>query len=128
MTFLGFNIDRRTGNLTDLQTRVVLEEGIMQQNLFDALIRNRVNLAENFDALPRFVNLFIVKIHCIQIQGVLVIVFNPTFNNISDISWQVEETGVPRENYRPAVSYGQTLSHNVVSSKPGYEWDSNSQL
>jgi hypothetical protein len=39
-----------------------------------------------------------------------VIVFNPTFNNISDISWQVEETGVPRENYRPAVSYGQTLS------------------
>jgi hypothetical protein len=38
------------------------EEGIMQQNLFDALIRNRVNLAENFDALPRFVNLFIVKI------------------------------------------------------------------
>jgi hypothetical protein len=81
------------------------EEGIMQQNLFDALIRNRVNLAENFDALPRFVNLFIVKIHCILIQGVLVIVFNPTFNNISDISWQVEETGVPRENHRPAVSY-----------------------
>ena len=69
MTFLGFNIDRRTGNLTDLQTRAVLEEGIMQQNLFDALIRNRVNLAENFDALPRFVNLFIVKIHCILIQG-----------------------------------------------------------
>jgi hypothetical protein len=88
MTFLGFNIDRRTGNLTDLQTRAVLEEGIMQQNLFDALIRNRVNLAENFDALPRFVNLFIVKIHCILIQGVLVIVFNPTFNNISDISWR----------------------------------------
>ena len=56
MTFLGFNIDRRTGNLIDLQTRAVLEEGIMQQNLFDALIRNRVNLAENFDALPRFVN------------------------------------------------------------------------
>ncbi|CAC5418278.1 RNF213 [Mytilus coruscus] len=53
MTFLGFNIDRRTGNLIDLQTRNVLEEGIMQQNLFDALVRNRVNLAENFDALPR---------------------------------------------------------------------------
>ena len=98
MTFLGFNIDRSTGNLTDLQTRAVLEEGIMQQDLFDALIKNSVNLTENFDALPRFVNLFIVKIHCILIQGVLVIVFNPTFNNISDISWQVEETGVPREN------------------------------
>ncbi|XP_063404431.1 E3 ubiquitin-protein ligase rnf213-alpha-like [Mytilus trossulus] len=53
MTFLGFNIDRRTGNLIDLQTRNVLEEGIMQQNLFDALVRNRVNLAENFDSLPR---------------------------------------------------------------------------
>ena len=88
MTFLGFNIDRRTGNLIDLQTRAVLEERIMQKNLFDALIRNKVNLAENFDALPRFVNLFIVKVHCIQIQGVWVIVFNPTFNNISDISWR----------------------------------------
>jgi hypothetical protein len=53
MTFLGFNIDRRTGNLTDIQTRAVLEEGITQQNLFDALIRNKVNLAENFDASPR---------------------------------------------------------------------------
>jgi len=61
MTFLGFNIDRRTGNLIDLQTRTVLEEGIMQQNLFDALIRNRVNLAENFDALPRFVNFVYCK-------------------------------------------------------------------
>ncbi|CAC5425101.1 RNF213 [Mytilus coruscus] len=37
MTFLGFNIDRRTGNLIDLQTKNVLERGIMQQNLFDAL-------------------------------------------------------------------------------------------
>ena len=49
-------------------------------------------------------------------------VFNATFNNISVISWQsfllVEETGVPRENHRPAVSHWQTLSHNVVSSAP----------
>ena len=56
-------------------------------------------------------------------------VFNSTFNNISVISWQsvllVEETGVPRENHRPATSHRQTLSHNVVSSAP--EWDSNSQ-
>jgi hypothetical protein len=55
----------------------VLEEGIMQQDLFDALIKNSVNLTENFDALPRFVNLFNVKIHSILIQGVRVIVFNP---------------------------------------------------
>jgi hypothetical protein len=52
-------------------------------------------------------------------------VFNATFNNISVISWRsvllVEETGVPKENHRPAVSHSQTLSHNFVSS----EWDSN---
>jgi hypothetical protein len=38
-----------------------------------------------------------------------VIVLNATFNNISDISWRsvlsVEETGVPGENHRPAVSH-----------------------
>jgi hypothetical protein len=40
---------------------------------------------------------------------VRLIVFNATFNNISVISWQsvllVEETGVPRENHRPAASH-----------------------
>jgi len=44
-------------------------------------------------------------------------VFNATFNNISVISWHsvllMEEMG---ENYRPATSHWQTLSHNVVSS------------
>ena len=48
--------------------------------------------------------------------------FNATFNNISAISWRsvllVEETGVPGENHRPAASYRQTLSHNIVSSTP----------
>jgi hypothetical protein len=47
-------------------------------------------------------------------------VFNPTFKNISGISWWsvllLEETGVPGENYQPVVSHWQTLSHNVVSS------------
>ena len=45
------------------------------------------------------------------------------FYNVSVISWQsvllVEETG---ENHP------QTLSHNVVSSSPHHERDSNSQL
>jgi hypothetical protein len=40
---------------------------------------------------------------------VVVMVFNATFNNISVISlWSVllvEETGVPRENHRPAASH-----------------------
>jgi hypothetical protein len=45
-------------------------------------------------------------------------VFNATFNNISVMLWQsvsfVEETGVPGENHRPALSHWQTLLHNVV--------------
>jgi hypothetical protein len=49
-------------------------------------------------------------------------VFNTTFNNISLISWQsvllVEETRVPGENHQPVASHWQTLSHNVVSSRP----------
>ena len=49
-------------------------------------------------------------------------VFNATFNNISVTSRYsvllVEETGLPRENHRPAESHWQALSHNVVSSTP----------
>ena len=39
----------------------------------------------------------------------------------------VEETGVPGENHRLVAVHRQTLSHNVVSSTPRYERDSNSQ-
>ena len=49
---------------------------------------------------------------------VRLMVFNATLNNLSVISWRlvllVEEIGVPGENHLPAVSYCQTLSHNVV--------------
>ena len=49
-------------------------------------------------------------------------VFNATFNNISVISWLsvllVKETGVPRENHRPATSHRQTLSYNIIMSTP----------
>ena len=58
-------------------------------------------------------------------------VFIATFNNISAISYQsvllVEETRKKEENYRPAASHWQTLSHNVASSTPRHERDSNSQ-
>ena len=67
---------------------------------------------------------------CIIEKGV--IVFITTFNNISVISWQsvlmVEETRIHGENHRPAICHWQTLSHNVVSSTPRYNWNSNSQL
>jgi hypothetical protein len=50
---------------------------------------------------------------------VRVMVFNATFNNISAIS---------EESHRPVAGHRETLSHNVVSSTPSHEWDSNSQL
>ena len=59
------------------------------------------------------------SIHCSFLYGLWLwfMVFNATFKNISVISWRsvllVEETG---ENYRPVVSHGQTLSHNVSST------------
>ena len=57
---------------------------------------------------------------------------NDTLNNMSFISWRlvllVKETGVPGENHRPAASHWQTLSHNVVSSTPRHERDSNSHI
>ena len=57
-------------------------------------------------------------------------VFNTTFNNISDISWQlvllVEETGEHRENLSQVTD--KLLSHYVVSSTPHHEQGLNSQL
>ena len=57
--------------------------------------------------------------------------FNPTFNNISVISWWSslleEETGVPGENHRPVASHGQTLSYNVVLSTSHHKRVSNLQ-
>ena len=62
-------------------------------------------------------------------EGVVYMVLNATFNNISAISWRsffgVEKTG---EIHRPVTSYKQTLSHNVVSSTPRHERDLNSHL
>jgi hypothetical protein len=59
-------------------------------------------------------------------------VFNATFNSISDISWWsvllVKETGVRGEYHRLVASHRQILSHNVVSSTYRHERDSNSQL
>jgi len=53
-----------------------------------------------------------------------VMVFNATFSNILDISWQsvslLEETGLPVENHWPVTSRWQTVSHNVASSTPSH--------
>jgi len=54
-----------------------------------------------------------------------------TLNNISAISWWSvlleEATEVSGENHRPVASHLQTLSHNVVSSTPCHERDTNSK-
>ena len=56
---------------------------------------------------------------------VRIVVFNATFNSNSVISWR--SVLLEEENHRPAKSHWQTLSHNVVSSTPCHERDSNSQ-
>ncbi|KAL3881508.1 hypothetical protein ACJMK2_027940, partial [Sinanodonta woodiana] len=53
ITFLGFNIERSTGNLIDQQTGRVLETAIMPKKLYYCLVRNRVPIKEDFDSLPR---------------------------------------------------------------------------
>lgn len=53
MTFLGFDIDRKSGDLRDQQSGTILEKSIIRTDLFDILVRNGVNLNENFDKLPR---------------------------------------------------------------------------
>jgi hypothetical protein len=55
-------------------------------------------------------------------------VFNATVSYIVPSVLLVEETGLPGENHRPAVSHLQTLSHNVVLSTPRHEQCLNSQL
>ena len=77
--------------------------------------------------------LYLVCVYVVWSSGLVwFMALNATFNNISVLSWGsvllVEVTWVPRENQRHVASHRQTLSHNVVSSTPRHEWDSNSQL
>ena len=64
-----------------------------------------------FNNYIRMYNVYIRK----YFVFVMVMVFNATFNNISVISWWsvllVEETGVLRENHRPA---GKTLKNFIT--------------
>jgi hypothetical protein len=50
----------------------------------------------------------------IMFEGVMVMVFNATFNNILVLLWRsallVEETGVSEENHCPVANLWQTLS------------------
>ena len=59
--------------------------------------------------LNNYIRMYNVYLRKYMVVVVVVLVFNATFNNISVISWWstllVEETGVTRENYRPAASH-----------------------
>lgn len=54
MTFVGFSVDRWTGNLIDFSTKTIIEKGILSKQLGIALYQNKVNMNENFDALTRY--------------------------------------------------------------------------
>ena len=66
-----------------------------QDNFYLLASLQRSNIRQGFDCRTRLI--------------VIVMVFNVTFKNISVKSWRsvllVEETGVSRENYRPAASH-----------------------
>ena len=53
-TFMGFIINPQTGDILDPRTGEILTPQALPRRLQEALIRNRVNLSENFDELPRY--------------------------------------------------------------------------
>lgn len=55
MTFVGFSVDRWSGNLIDFGTKQIIEKGILPRELGIALHQNKVNMNENFDTLTRYV-------------------------------------------------------------------------
>jgi hypothetical protein len=65
-------------------------------------------------------------VHVFILGRVMVMVFNTTFNNLSDISWWsvllVEETGEPRENHPPVGGHWQTFIANIYSIEYTSPW------
>lgn len=66
MTFVGFSVDRWTGNLIDYSTKTIIEKGILPKQLGIALHQNKVNMNENFDTLTRYVFIGKQLLKCIQ--------------------------------------------------------------
>ena len=81
-------------------------------------VHENIQYRDNFDIITSILNFLYIQniVHEIWFR---VMVFNATFNNITDISWQsvllMKETGVPRKNHQPVANQWQILSHNVVS-------------
>ena len=70
-TFMGFIIDRQTGDILDPHTRDVLTANALPRQLLEALERNKVNLNENFDQLPRYVQFFVLSFLLMSVVMVL---------------------------------------------------------
>ena len=76
---------------------------------YSPTFRRLVSISSIFTSRSRLV----ICIHLIDyicfLYWAMVMIFNATFNNSSDISWWsvllVEEIGEPRENYRPAAGH-----------------------
>ena len=84
-----------------LQTKTIIPGCTKNTALLDAFI------AVDIRRISRNFNLYDQKCKPKIRVRVRVMLFNATFNNISVISWRsvllVDETGVPREDHRPAV-------------------------
>ena len=122
-------VDLTVANAVLLATRREKQEARQQIDsqwkyaLYYNCIRIRNNSTEQLIRLGNpDDNVLVSRMTCLEVWFMFIIEFNATFNNSSVISWWsvllVEETGVPGENHRPAVSHWQTWSHNVVSSTP----------
>lgn len=63
---MGFIINAATGDVLEPGTRRILVPGAVPKALYDALVRNRVDLSENFDALTRWAYQYLIT--CVDIQ------------------------------------------------------------
>lgn len=54
MTFLGFTINSRTGDVVDKKSGKILQANIMSPKLFQCLTLQGVNLERDFDQLSRY--------------------------------------------------------------------------
>ena len=84
--------------------RLEITEVIYSNNILSSYILKKWNCCVIYDGI--YWSTTIIRVR--------VMVLNSTFNNISVIL--AEESGVPKENHRPAKSHWQTWLHNVLSS------------
>jgi hypothetical protein len=120
------------GNSKIMRESAVRQWPILLSTYFLIYSSRQWKCKQIFSDIIDYVSLKFTSLFYMYMMKVRFMMFNTTFNNISVILWRsvllVEESEVPRENHPPVPSQWQTLSHNVVSSKPRQERGSNSEL